>query len=183
MGGAGSSRWHAQRKKDTVEDSRVLSIVRWMQEQVLHPGIRSSGRWKWTHAQTGEPVASIGYALDTTDMTRPWVKLAYTFPHTQERVGYHVLLQTTVPYFGGLRWWFLCPLAVRSRACQRRVAHLYLPPGSRYFGCRHCHDLTYESCQESHKFDRALAGVAQAVGADLTGAEVARLLQQRWKQP
>lgn len=27
----------------------------------------------------------------------------------------------------------------------RRVGELYLPPGARYFGCRHCHRLTYKT--------------------------------------
>jgi hypothetical protein len=31
------------------------------------------------------------------------------------------------------------------------VGKLYLPPPARYFGCRHCHDLTYTSCQEHDK--------------------------------
>jgi len=35
--------------------------------------------------------------------------------------------------------------------CGRRVAKLYLPRGARYFGCRHCYDLTYLSCQRSDK--------------------------------
>jgi len=34
---------------------------------------------------------------------------------------------------------------------------LYL---AKYAGCRHCYDLTYESCQESHKFD----SLAQRMG-------------------
>jgi pyruvate-formate lyase-activating enzyme len=37
------------------------------------------------------------------------------------------------------------------------VAKLYLPPGSRYFGCRHCHNLTYQSCKEHDKRVDALA--------------------------
>jgi hypothetical protein len=28
---------------------------------------------------------------------------------------------------------------------------LYLPGRARYFGCRHCHDLTYQSAQEHDK--------------------------------
>jgi hypothetical protein len=31
------------------------------------------------------------------------------------------------------------------------VGKLYLPPYSRYFGCRLCHDLTYRSAQEHDK--------------------------------
>jgi hypothetical protein len=45
-------------------------------------------------------------------------------------------------------FYFICPLVVNGRACRRRVAKLYLPPGGEYFGCRHCYNLTYESCKE-----------------------------------
>jgi hypothetical protein len=50
------------------------------------------------------------------------------------------------------------------------VGKLYLPPGGRYYGCRHCYDLTYTSCQESHKYDgmwRALAAQCSAEAADM----------------
>jgi len=26
-----------------------------------------------------------------------------------------------------------------------------LPPGGKYFGCRHCYNLTYQSCKEHDK--------------------------------
>jgi hypothetical protein len=45
----------------------------------------------------------------------------------------------------------VCPLLVQGQACNRRVAKLYLPPSSRYFGCRYCQDLTYTSAQEHDK--------------------------------
>ena len=32
--------------------------------------------------------------------------------------------------------------------CGRRVGKLYLAPSGHYFGCRHCHELTYRSAQE-----------------------------------
>ena len=39
-----------------------------------------------------------------------------------------------------------CPLICSNgRPCGRRVQMLYLPPNGRQFGCRHCHDLWYES--------------------------------------
>lgn len=177
MGGWGSGRWQSHTKKDTVEECRVLSIARWMQEGVLQPGSRRYGSWAWTNASTGEQVASIGYELNTTDMTAPAVRLFYTLTRAQERLDYAVPLRTTLPHFGGVLWWFLCPLSVSGRACRRRVAKLYLPLGGRYFGCRHCYDLTYDSCQESHKYSRVLAMVARSIGSDMTGEEVARLLK------
>jgi hypothetical protein len=47
-----------------------------------------------------------------------------------------------------------------------RVGKLYLPLGSRYFGCRHCHELTYASCQESHKYDTMFRYMARETGWD-----------------
>lgn len=40
------------------------------------------------------------------------------------------------------------------------MVKLYLPPGEHRFGCRQCHDLTYESSQESHMTDKLAASVA-----------------------
>jgi hypothetical protein len=85
---------------------------------------------------------------------------------------------STRPYFGGRRWWFVCPLIVRGIACNRRAGKLYLPPGAKYFGCRKCHDLTYESCQDSHRFDRALGQLGADFG--LSAREVRQLFKERY---
>jgi hypothetical protein len=60
-----------------------------------------------------------------------------------------VPLQWTPCNFGGERSWFICPGA----GCGRRVAVLYGP--NRYFLCRHCYDLAYQS-QRDNKMYRAL---------------------------
>lgn len=52
-------------------------------------------------------------------------------------------------HFGGRRVLFLCP----ARACQRRVARLYLLDGQ--FRCRTCHRLPYAS-QSKGRFERPL---------------------------
>jgi hypothetical protein len=59
-------------------------------------------------------------------------------------VEYWLQLATTPQHYGGVRWWFRCPLVVDAEACAQRVRKLYLPPGEKYFGCRHCYTLTYE---------------------------------------
>ena len=64
-------------------------------------------------------------------------------------MNYPVRLTTTKCNFGGIRYWFICPLVVNGRSCNRRVGALYLPPNGEYFGCRHCYDLTYK-CQKEH---------------------------------
>jgi hypothetical protein len=58
------------------------------------------------------------------------------------------------------------------------VGKLYLPPHCRYFGCRHCHDLTYTSCQQHDKrvdFLRRNPEVLQSMATNLKGASVAQL--------
>jgi hypothetical protein len=148
MGGYGSGRWRWHSKKDIVEDCRILDVNRWTREGILRVGVQKFGGWRWCHHVTGEESSSIGYELNTTEMAFSWVRLYYTFTRTQEQVDYTVMLQTTPLYSGGIRWWFTCPLKADGRSCLRRISKLYLPPGGRYFGCRHCYNLTYQSAQE-----------------------------------
>jgi len=177
MGGYGSGRWGYHSKATTVEESRLIDISRWMREDIIVSDTRRMGAWIWTNSYTGERAASIGYEANTT-VTLPWVRLSYTITPTggdPEHYDYKILLVTTRPHFGGVRWWFVCPLV----GCGRRVGKLYLPPGSRYYGCRHCYQLTYESCQESHKYD----GLWRKIGAD-TGfepADVGRMMNRMMK--
>jgi hypothetical protein len=155
MGGSGSGRsyyhWWRPAKKTVVEACLSLDANRWAREAILRAGVHQTGSWRWVY-QSGRE-CSLGYEVLTLDMARPLLRLTYSFTGKDqtESMGYHVGLTTTRPRFGGLRWWFLCPLLVNGRHCGRRVGKLYLPPGSKYFGCRHCHDLTYQSAQEHDK--------------------------------
>jgi hypothetical protein len=153
MGGYGSTRWGWHTKKDTVEDCRVLSIFDLKQKGILKPDVVKSGSWIWSNAYTGAVRARVGYKLNTRSPFS-FMHLTYTITRWHGRkddMDYLVQLQTTPCHFGGERWWFVCPLTTNGRACKRRVGKLYLPTGGRYFGCRHCYDLTYKSSQESDK--------------------------------
>lgn len=59
---------------------------------------------------------------------------------------YGISLTSTDCNFGGKRYWFVCPLVLDGKACERRVAKLYFD--NTWFGCRHCHDLAYNSQYE-----------------------------------
>src|SRR5262245_34095855 len=169
MGGPGSGNhyhWWRHSKKTVVEHCRSLDANLWMREGILKPSVRHTGSWCWFRDADRKEVASmIGYEVDTTD-AEPWVRLFYTFTESGDRVDYTIPLETTQPCFGGLRWWFVCPLVVNGRSCNRRVGKLYLPPGARYYGCRHCYELTYTSCQESRKFDGLYRLLARNSGED-----------------
>lgn len=153
MGGYGSTRWRWHSKKYTTDNCRNISIFELKRDKLLQPDQIRSGRWVWRNAYSGEEQASVGYELNTN---RPsaYLRLQYTntsWSGEKTELDYRVRMQTTACHFGGYRWWFICPLTVNGRYCGRRVGKLYLAPGSRYFGCRHCQDLTYRSSQESDK--------------------------------
>jgi hypothetical protein len=154
MGGSGSGNnyhWWRGRKKDVAEDCRSLSATWLTREGILRAGVYRAGLVSWgRESDLEENRSRICYEVDTV-ADRPWLRLHYTFTQTKEQVDYRIALTTTRPRFGGLRWWFVCPLSVNDRACGRRVGKLYLPPRGRYFGCRHCHRLTYRSAQEHDK--------------------------------
>lgn len=159
MGGYGSTRWQWHTKKTPVESCRQLDAVDLLREGVLGMNTRKVGIWCWLNA-AGKPMSCLMYMVDTTDMAQPWIHLSYTFTATGKEVNYKVRLQTTQPYFGGHRLWFVCPL----QSCGQRVRILYLPPGAVYYGCRRCYNLTYRSCQES---DKRISALRRRFGGDM----------------
>ena len=185
MGGPGSGshqHWWRPGKKAVVEDSRSLDPNRWTREGILKAGIRHTGSREWYQDgyRRAAPTASIGYEVNTLG-DEPWLRLFYTLTRTGEQLDCRVQLVTTCPRFGGLRWWFVCPLIADGCPCNRRVGKLYLPPGDRYFGCRTCYDLTYTSCQESHQYDGVYRQIAHNIGADF--GEVKRIMSRLDKRP
>ncbi len=149
MGGYGSGRWGLHTRKQTVEESLVLDMNRFAKLNSLADNCYQSGTLQWSNSCTGEVTSTISFEVNTIGPTNSWVRLFYTRTRTKEDIDYRVQLTTTKQNFGGVRWWFVCPLVVNNRACNKRVGKLCLPSGARYFGCRHCYDLTYTSCLES----------------------------------
>jgi hypothetical protein len=182
MGGPGSGNryhWWRSSKRDTVEGCRSLDANRWMREGILKADCHQRGSWAWfADKECKNSKSSIGYEVNTF-ASPPWVRLNYTITARNEPLNYEIRLTTTRPRFGGLRWWFLCPLTRNGRTCGRRVGKLYL--SGRYFGCRKCHDLTYTSCQESHKLDAFARFLARDMGRDAASMkEVIRGLGKRF---
>jgi len=167
MGGSGSGRWRWHDKKTTVEECLILSAGKLARDGIIAQS-SGSGWLQWTNTATGERTASVGYSREIHN-DRVVLRLRYTVARGHgDSVGVEqsIWLQTTPSAVGGRRWWFTCPLVVNGRPCGRRVEKLYLPPGVRYFGCRHCHDLTYTSCQESHRYNRLIHRLASDTGID-----------------
>lgn len=163
MGGLGSGR-HWFSKKTTVEECLTLNIEEFTSGDLLRP-TTSFVRW----CRGGAETAYLNYSLRDIGLERgqpvyiltlhsPLIRRGQRIPVSQ-----NIPLVTTQLYSRGKRYWFLCP------NCKRRVGRLHLPYGRSYFFCWRCYDLTYMSCQESHKFDSFFAriGVHPSVGRRL----------------
>jgi len=151
MGGFGSGLWQTFKRKLTVEESVVLDSAWMAREQAFDPDGIPLAAMVWRDGRTDDALATVEYRVRTRERLLWLTHAALDEIETQT---YALRLSTTDLSWGGKRWWFHCPLVRDNVACDARAAKLYLPPGARYFACRKCYDLTYESCQDSHRFDR-----------------------------
>jgi hypothetical protein len=142
MGGTGSG-WQRERKT-TVEEGLILDIKDLVAKGALVPGWRK-GTLSWP---TGpETFAAVNYGSSTYPVGEGTLWLWYVVDG--KPMHYTVTLVSTVPHYGGRRWWFICPIK------KIRVAKLYLPPGATTFATRKAHSLTYRSSQESGRKERS----------------------------
>jgi hypothetical protein len=161
MGGEGSGNWYRFDKKTTTGECRSVDVRYLQRENLLRSGDSFSLRWSRAGRETG----SIGGVVEGMETPE---RLILLYRHRSgpggewEDVREPVSLSWTACNFGGERPWFVCPGA----GCGRRVAILYGP--GRYFLCRHCYDLVYESQRENGMY-RALHK-AQAIRERLGGS-------------
>jgi hypothetical protein len=144
VGGLGSGNRYRLGKKTTTEECHGLDIRYLHRNGLLSPGQGFSLSW----SRAGRETSSIRAVVD-----RDRVVLSYRHRSglggEWKDVKESVPLEWTPCNFGGERPWFVCP----EVSCGRRVTILYGP--GKYFLCRHCYDLSYESQREDKK-DRAL---------------------------
>lgn len=136
MGGYGSGRWERWEKKARTDQMRQIDVNQLHRAGVLRPGVY--GTWGWWD-ESGKQVASIGFQAQADAL-----RLTYTVTirgKKPEQIDSHIPITWTPCNYGGKRPWFQC------LGCGRRVAKLY---GGRLFLCRHCHGLTYWTCNNSH---------------------------------
>lgn len=160
MGGFGSGTWVRSTAKPTVEDGLILDLSRLIRMRNVIPGKAVCGSLNWINVYTDERVASIGYEANLMRPEEAWMRLRYRCNGKPE--DYTVRLTTTEPNFGGLRWWFVCP--VRGL----RIAKLYLAGGGKWFASREANFIVYKSQSESledrqanraHSLRRKLGGI------------------------
>lgn len=187
MGGYGSGqRSHKKRTADGCLEIDTADLRRrgWLAAGTRSGDLTWPAAFPWQHASTVTCDVTVAEA-------RGEMRLRYAPARDHgAALDYRVPLVTTPCRLGGRRWWFVCPLARGDAACARRVRVLYL--AGRYFGCRHCHDLTYRSRQRSDARAYALArrGVDairptkwKRVGDLGVMMEAIKILQKRFARP
>lgn len=168
MGGFGSGRWRQHTKKTTVEECLTLSMTS-VERSGLFRGRSTSDRQlgsiPWYNRTIGwRSGPECDTVRITAEETLDGLVLHLRYWIAEHPVDLPILLEAARPSVGGQRWWFMCPGSSATETCGRRAAKLYLPPGSLWFGCRLCHDLTYRSCQESHQLDSLVRYTAAIMG-------------------
>jgi len=175
MGGFGSGLWiDAMKRRVNTDLCRTLSI-RTLKKMGVFDDDSSDEVFsiRWVN-EFGEDAGMVSII--------PQVRVGGNGNKTSLRVdiegfvtGQDISITTTPCYYGGVRYWLLCPAVVDGVLCEDRVERLYLPPGGKLFGCRQCYGLTYESCQQSHKYDRVFDHLEGLDEDNLTINQVLRL--------
>lgn len=171
MGGPGSGYPIWKPRRATTESSLALD-VRQLSRDRSRFAEESHFVHTWHRPGTRVPSASVSVRVTNSRGPAPAVVLTYRTDGSEAArvVTAVVALDRTAPFFGGVRWWFVCP------ACGRRAAILYARLGREEFLCRRCHGLTYRSSQDSHRFDKLFFAIAGDQGKG-----VARALARRFR--
>jgi len=143
--------------KTTVEECRAISIFNLKKWGCLKNTWQNGGIvWK---SGLDEKENSVNYTLNLTER---YFELNYrikdAWSDEWEQVSHKYPLITTPCHYSGQRYWFECSLYKNGYYCGRRVAKLYLGGGCKYFACRHCLELSYDSCNQNHHGKFALFG-------------------------
>ena len=175
MGGDGSTRRVRHSKRMTADQCLILAASSLKALLVLGPGharlAAEIGPW-------GRHIEQLRFITDSfCDLA---VRILYTIringhPHEMD---YLVGVESWPAPYGGVRWFFECPLIATNHGCGRRASKLYLPPGGSKFACRQCYDLTYSSAQEEHRGDAIYAQISKDLGIGGGVKEVKAILRR-----
>lgn len=174
MGGFGSGRWGWHSKRETVESSERLNIGAYLESlRRIERGELASVQYAPSWSYAGRPSGNVLLILaGSGGAIAAWLDYTSTNLAGQKtNHHYQVGLVSTLTTWGSRRYWWECP------SCGGRCGTLYLPPSGGRFACRACHNLTYTTCQESHKNERFMSELMAGAGVnDMTPAEFDALL-------
>lgn len=171
MGGFGSGDWaDLYNRKTSVEQCMSISAKLLRENGLLEAG--RNCEIVWTNSTGKVTARALLQTLAGVDGDITSLRLKISGIVTGQKNI--IALERMACRFGGWRYWFLCPAVKDGVYCGNRVTKLFLPPGGAVFGCRQCYDLTYQSCQESHKYDKVFGHIE---GADIDSLSVTQALR------
>jgi hypothetical protein len=133
-----------------VEDCLCFDAVVLRRRGFFTSHFGTEGTYQWGRAGSG-----LDRSLSCTVVEMPAVAMGLRLDYvvtdarskTKHPMQYVVEVTSTPCRFGGRGFLLRCLLLRNGVPCEQRVRQLYLPPGGQMFGCRHCYNLTYASCQ------------------------------------
>jgi hypothetical protein len=158
-------------KKKTVGVAWRLDMAKFARDVDLESARIGRTVWNGSFNCT----ASIGWEVRPPYRLRIYYSIT-RFDGRKIDYDYWVDLDSTPCYYGGKRWWFICP----NTKCHRRCRVLYMAPGSDYFLCRTCQNLTYRSQQEGLTRMGALCDLA--INGHLMQSNILRAKTERQRQ-
>lgn len=143
--------------RGVVEDCLSLAVwdIPWLSSKASSA---QSVRLRWL-ADGIDLVAELIVTPSSSGSEEPMLQLSFSWTAEGKRHLSLVSLSSSRPNFGGVRFWFACPIDCLHGQCLRRCSKLYLPVDGSSFGCRHCYELTYASRREAHKYGRLSLGL------------------------
>jgi hypothetical protein len=112
------------RQRATLEQGLKLDLNRLIRQGAVRPGAKSGPfSIQWTNTWSGEEVAS---GIVTANLEGAEAGFRIQIESLDQRIS----LTTQPRPFGGLQWYFRCPIT------QRRCSMLWMPPGANRFCSR-----------------------------------------------
>jgi hypothetical protein len=149
-------RYYHPNPRETTEAKRKLSIFWLNSRNLIKEDIFLPQNIQWSNTSSKKVTGNINIYINTIKgnaVGYPYIQLSYKSRVNGETewtdIDYKLELLKVPCNFGGYRWYFKCGLIRNNKYCGRRVAILYSV--GNYFRCRHCADLSYESCNENKK--------------------------------
>lgn len=140
------ARYYYSGARGTTEQAKRIELS-WLKKQNFLSGYRYENI-SWS--MNGSPTGNINIQVDTSS-ENPNIKFIYKVrPHGDGEwtdMNFSFRMESLPCRFGGKKWFFICGLYKNSQYCGRRVRILYQT--GNYYGCRHCAELSYESCNVS----------------------------------
>src|SRR3982750_1478512 len=120
LGGRRSSR-RARQARQTFPERRAgrtpLSRLQRVRTAALRSGVETHGTVTWKNATTQNPGFGFAFHMAWKNAESSVCRLTYHVPGTGEPVTLSIDFACTHPNWGGVRFWFVCPVMSSNGQC------------------------------------------------------------------